>query len=805
MSHNETLQKETKKPRAPIAIISILIAALIVVIGFAAERAFSYFVGYENPVKRENKPPFVAAGDSTSFFVDANGKVYAAGYNGNGQLGLGDNHPRNVFVGVSFLDDKNIVAIAASSSHSLALDSDGKVYAAGWNGDGALGLGDETESNVWTLVSSLGDNNITAIATNEEHSLALDSEGKVYATGYNSSGQLGSNEARDRNIFAPVSSLDGKKIVAIAAGKEHSLALDSRGKVYATGNGDDNRLGLGDIDNRYIFTPVGSLKAKNIVAIATGDAHSLALDSNGKVYATGTGTYGPGLGFGDYKNRKTFTPVSSLKDKNIVAIATGKEHSLALDGEGKVYVAGYNGSGQLGFGRNSRDTFTTFTVLNDKNIVAIAAGKEHSLALDSEGKLYATGENEEGQLGLGNDDEVYDFTPVSFFSSSAIVGIATGYNHSLALSSDGIVYATGDNKYGQLGFGVVGYRRIFSAVPSLRDKNITRVAAGDFHSLALDSDGKVYATGWNKYGQLGLSDANDRDVFTLVSSLEDKKIVAIVAGERHSLALTSDGKVYATGDNEYGQLGLGDCGDENNRKTFTLVSSLGDNNITAIATGFNHSLALNFSGKLYAAGWNRYDQLGLQIDRFFGSECESGDRNDIDPEEKLYIHSDFTPVSPFSAEKIVAITAGYAHSLALDSGGELYATGHSTSGYFSEERNKLFTRVSLFEDKNIAAIVADNHISFIIDDEGGAYAKGADDYGKLGLNNSDDRNGFTRIPSLEGKKIVAVATGAFHSLAIDADGKLYATGLNEHGALGLGYDEQTLMIETFIPVSLFLR
>jgi alpha-tubulin suppressor-like RCC1 family protein len=359
----------------------------------------------------------------------------------------------------------------------------------------------------------------------------------------------------------------------ISAGGEHSLALSNDGKVYATGYNYFGQLGLGNNTNINTFTEIPSLSGKTITALSAGGEHSLALSNDGKVYATGQNSSGE-LGLGDNNYRNTFTEVTDLSDKNITALFAGNHYSLALSNDGKVYATGHNNYGQLGLNDTAnRNTFTKVGLLNDKNITALSAGNIHSLALSDDGEVYAAGYNYYGQLGLGNNDNKNVFTEVTSLNGKTIAALSACHAHSLALSDDGKVYTAGNNQYGQLGLDDTTDRNAFTEVTDLSDKNITALFAGYFHSLALSNDGKVYAAGWNNNGQLGLGDNDGRNTFTEVTDLSDKNITSISAGYYHSLVLSSDRKIYATGDNDNSQLGLGDNTD---RKVFTEVTDLDD-------------------------------------------------------------------------------------------------------------------------------------------------------------------------------------------------------------------------------------
>jgi alpha-tubulin suppressor-like RCC1 family protein len=384
---------------------------------------------------------------------------------------------------------------------------------------------------------------VAAVATGSFSSFVLDSDGKLWASGYNYCGQLGlgdSGDGTDRNLFQPVTIPNlpsSAKIVLISAGIDHSLALDSNGKIWATGDNTFGQLGLDDTNDPNSFQPVtipNLPSSAKIVSIAAGYYHSFALDSNGKLWATGD-NWGGQLGLGDTNDRNLFQPVtipnlpSSAK---IVSISAGMGYySLALDSNGKLWATGDNWGGPLGLGdTNDRNLFQPVTIPNlpsSAKIVSISAGNHHSLALDSNGKLWASGYNYYGQLGLGDSGAGAArnlFQPVTIPnlpSSAKIVSIAAGYYHSFALDGEGELRASGYNYYSQLGLGGTNDRNLFQPVtiPNLvLNAKIVSIEAGSYYSFALDSEGELRATGDNWYGQLGLGDDNDRNEFMPVPS-----------------------------------------------------------------------------------------------------------------------------------------------------------------------------------------------------------------------------------------------------------------------------------------------
>jgi alpha-tubulin suppressor-like RCC1 family protein len=184
----------------------------------------------------------------------------------------------------------NITAIAAGGAHSLALRSDGTIWAWGENSRGQLGDGATTNRPIPTQVSGL--TNITAIAAGGAHSLAVHSDGTVWAWGFNNHGQLG--EGSRTNRLAPVQVAGLTNITTVAAssslfspaGSDHSLALSSDGTVWAWGFNTAGQLGNGTTTDRHSPVPLSELSP--FIAIAAGPFRSLALSSNGTVWAWGS-------------------------------------------------------------------------------------------------------------------------------------------------------------------------------------------------------------------------------------------------------------------------------------------------------------------------------------------------------------------------------------------------------------------------------------------------------------------------------------------------------------------------------------
>ena len=345
----------------------------------------------------------------------------------------------------------NITQIAAGFSHTVVLTANGRVYATGDNSSGQLGIG--TSGNFTTTLTAMaspGDTGVTAIAAGGSHTVVLKGDA-AYATGDNTSGQLGIGTSGDlRTTLTAMLSPGDTGVTAIAAGQNFTIALKESGVAYGTGLNSSGQLGVGDTAPRTTLTAMASPGNTGVTAITAGAAHTVAL-KGGAAYATGANSSGQlGVGVGDTTQRATLTAMASPGNTGVTAIAAGGQHTVVLKSDAG-FSTGYNFFGQLGVtGFTSKTTLTPMTSPGVTGVTAIAAGNNHTVILKG-GAVYAAGNGSSGQLGFGTTIEFRSFlTPMLSPGDTGVTAIAAGGSHTVALKGNA-AYATGSNSLGQLG------------------------------------------------------------------------------------------------------------------------------------------------------------------------------------------------------------------------------------------------------------------------------------------------------------------------------------------------------------------
>lgn len=369
--------------------------------------------------------------------------IVAWGDNRSGQLGDGSAIAKRATIG-SVNIDGNWNAIAAGEGHVLALRTDGAVWAWGENGKGQLGIGTFTNAN--TPFTTQIDN-VTAVAAGGNHSLALKRDGSVWTWGQNQSGQLGDGTNNDNASPVQAKAFFLVRATAIAAGGNHSLAVDGNSEVWAWGQNDFGQLGDSTIANRS--TPVKVKHLSGVIQVAAGANHSAALKNDGSVWAWGDRRH---LQLGDGGNSPSLTPVQVPNGlpstpqafiSNIAALAAGGDHNFALEQQNSVWFwgsdkfaesSGFGGGGGLGAVAPDGTPVAFPQILQgiSGKITLVNAGLNHSLALTDDGRVWAWGRNDQGQLGDSTFVDPLAILPVKNLRGAT--AIAAGSSHSVALA-----------------------------------------------------------------------------------------------------------------------------------------------------------------------------------------------------------------------------------------------------------------------------------------------------------------------------------------------------------------------------------
>ncbi len=398
---------------------------------------------------------------------------------------------------------------------------------------------------------------------------------------------------------------------------------------------------------RLISGLLGVLVASGSLIATVGLTPASATNSTGSsIYSWGYNEYGQ-LGDGTTNNQVTPEAISLAPGVTPTAIAAvGFLYSLAIGSNGDLYAWGDNNVGQLGDGTGvEKNSPEMITLAPDVTPTALAAGYEHSLAIGSDGNLYGWGDNFEGDL--GDNSGVAHLSPVLITLAPGVspTAIAAGGDDSFAIGSNGALYAWGYNSYGDLGDGSTTERYSPEVITLAPGVSPVAIAAGQNNdTFAIGSNGALYAWGFNSFGDLGDGSTTERyspEVITLAPGVSP---VAIAAGQSNdTFAIGSNGALYAWGANDGGSLGDGTAIEHNSPEVITLAPGV---SVATVAAGNNHCLAIGSDGNLYVWGVNNSGGLG------------DGTNTDRPSPELITL-------APGVAPTVVA--AGYADSLAIGS------------------------------------------------------------------------------------------------------------------------------------------
>ncbi len=555
-----------------------------------------YVATLRKDIRSQTRDPvaikFVAAGDDFSAAVDEAGYVYVWGRNDFGNLGLGDNDVRYFPTIVQSLIDQEqtIVKVACGAKHMAAITFEGAMWSWGHGEFGKLGLGHTFNMYEPTLNTKLERVYITSMSCGASHTAAVDDSGNLYTWGKGAFGRLGHSD--EVNQFEPkqVMSLtnpcphSGNRVpfvMDVTCGAMHTLALTNAGRLYSFGGGMYGKLGLGDIDNRFEASAVLHLQHEIVTQVAAGMFHSMVLTKSGNVYGFGFGgTMNSRLGLGKVfevgglnETPATTTFKTPQKITSWPMVAKQIVRSAKEIGETS-YVLTFTGTKEY---EVDKDTLSALDVgtgnlsaldmamleasLSPRTVVGVATGRHHTLFVTYGGAIYSFGENQNGQLGLGNRDDQWIPKRITLgIGQHRMKKIACGARYSASITARGVAFAWGECEHGQLGTGrLLGYETQPIRLESAKTWRFQTISCGEEHSGAINADGSVLTWGLNDLGQLGTGSVGQTipTPVQVVGKLREKTAVKLSLGVSHSCCVTDDGTIFTWGNGWYGKLGHG--------------------------------------------------------------------------------------------------------------------------------------------------------------------------------------------------------------------------------------------------------
>jgi alpha-tubulin suppressor-like RCC1 family protein len=749
----------------------------------------------------------ISAGTGHALAITTLGRLYAWGNGVSGRLGDLSIVTKSSPVLVSGPAATSWLAVSAGGGHSIAITTGQVGYIWGNGTNGQLGNG----STVFNLSSPVitTSSPTTSIAAGETHTLVL-FQGRPYATGSASAGQLGNSSLLQVSGFVVVSGPAATSWTSVSAGLSHSAGITAAGRLYAWGLNTSGQVGINSLTSVSSPVLVSGPAATSWSFVRIKNQTSLAITTVGALYAWGNNTLGnlgigtlgtysspvavqspasgswtvasASLSFGqfvDSQNNFYFagdgltyfypTTVASIPQQvgtsSWTAVSAGDGFSLCITTEGRLFSWGYNLNGEGGR-LTTTDTFTPTLVSGPAatSWSAVAAAGQFSLGITSLGALYAWGLGTSGRLGDGTI--VSKSSPIKIGSSSwnAVgAGAGTGYG----IDAVGRLFAWGLNTSGQVGISTLIRVSSPVLVSGPASTSWVQVAGGGLHVMAATTTRALYAWGLGTSGQLGTNAALTVSSPVLVASpTRPLSWQQISTGQAHSLGIRSDKTLWAWGSGGLGQLGSG---------TSTSVSSpiqIGTSSWSAVAAGLSSSYAIRSDGTLWSWGGNSVGQLGIL--------------------STIATSSPVLVSGPAGASwAAISASGGYnnagSHALGITNQGRLYAWGYNIVGALGDSSaiNKSSpVLVSGPATTSWLLISAGSLHSLGVTTTGRLWAWGAGGEGELGDLTTTDKLSPVLVSGPATTSWASVVAGSFHSLAITTTGLLYAWGWNANGQLG---------------------
>jgi alpha-tubulin suppressor-like RCC1 family protein len=772
-----------------------------------------------------------ASGELHTIAVKTNLSLWGWGCNNKYQLGLGYSNPSTIGITapIQIGTESDWSITAAGYYHSMGIKINGTLWAWGLNvcgqlGDGTLDIKEKPEQ-IGT------DSDWSALTGGELYSLGLKTDRTLWAWGINNNGQLGIGFTNINGIDVPTQIGSDSNWSMVSAGAYHTIAIKTNGSIWSWGCNrrmpnlePSGQLGLGDTIDRYIPTLIVFIpQSPDSLTAVPFSLSQIDLSWVDRSYNE--------TGFKIERSPVTNTSYAIIATIGS-NITTYSDSGLAFNTAYYYRISSFNNFGDSLY---SNEAAATTTLIAPANLIITSSGEitlswtdnspeEDGFKIERKGsngiyeQIAIVGANITSWIDTGpflsGNRYYYRVRSYNMYGNSSYLNevsiimpgnwltVDSGYYHTVAIRTNGTIWSWGKNDTGQLGLGDTNMRMIPTKVGAFSDW--FSCASGNYHNISLKSNpaggGTIWVWGNNDYGQLGLDEGGGRNTPTQDGSASDwlpqdvsaTNLSFVSAGANHTIAIKTNGTLWAWGWNHYGQLG-----DETNTNR-TTPRQVGTNSDWIQVDSYSyHTLGVKTNRTIWAWGWNYYGQLGLGYTILNGGVP--------------------TPTQIGSDLDWSVLTAGAVHSSGLKIDGTIWAWGKNDCGqlglgYTTISTTGITAPTQVGMDTDWLAVNSGNEYTLALKtnpagggppagEAGTLWAWGANGFDQLGLGDNVNRITPTQVGTYS--DWIKVVAGRNYTLGLRMDRTLWAWGNNWSGQLGLGDTIQrlipTLVEEIIVP------